>query len=90
MDIHNVSQHRIIGIHQQVLYRDNTFQPSLFIHYIAGIDRFLIHTVFPYIGKCLFHSHLLFKPDIFCRHNASGAVLRIVQKLVNQLSGVGT
>ena len=58
-----------------------------FVHYKTGINRFLVHAMGADIGKSLLHIHILFQSDVLGCHNTSSTVVRILQKLVNDLPG---
>ena len=86
MAVHNFLDGGSVRTHQQILHRHHAFQMASCIHYVAGIDRLLVYSVFPNICKGFLHCHSLFQSHIFGSHHASSTVVRILEKLVNQLS----
>ena len=58
--VHDIFHFNFIVTHQKVFDCYHTLKHSFCIHYIAGIYSLFIISMLSDIGKCLFHSHVLF------------------------------
>ena len=78
-----------LGLHQffhcQIFGCDDPEQTAVFQN-IASVDRLLVYPGLLDMCQCFPHRRMLPKIDIFCCHNTSGAVLRIIQQLVDTVA----
>ena len=89
-------QPHIVGVHDVLDFdavigydkraqRNDTDEFSACVLDIAGVNRLGIHSLFLNVRQSLSHGHLLLKADVFRRHKASRASVRVVQKIIDEL-----
>ena len=83
--LHQVFDRNIILGRHQIFGTDDADQLSAFCD-VAGIDRFFMDSGTLDMSHGLSHGHCITQINIFGCHNASGTVIRIVQKLVDHLT----
>ena len=83
LSLHEIPDQNIIVCGHQVFGADDTGQSAPFSH-IAGIDCFFVYPCFLDMCHRLCDSHIFPDVYVFCSHNASGTVFRIVQELIDE------
>ena len=83
--LHQVFDRNIILSRHQIFGTDDADQLSAFCD-VAGIDRLFMDSGTLDMSHGLSHGHCITQINIFGCHNASGTVIRIVQKLVDHLT----
>ena len=87
--LHDAADLCLVRVHQQILDGDNALQMALFIRHKQDVDRFGVLSVGPDIVERVVYLHLLFQGEVLGGHNAAGGVVRIPQKLVDEVPGLG-
>ena len=86
--LHQIRDRCIRLREEQVLRRDDTEQVPVIVCDVTGIDCLFIDADAPDFPDSVPHGHVLFQPDKLGRHDAAGAVGRVLQKLVDRASVV--
>ena len=82
--MHDVLDLHIVIRNDQRAQRHDPDQLAPGILDITGIDRLCVHTLALDIAKRLADRHFLLQADVLWRHQASSAIVRIIQKAVDQ------
>ena len=77
------------GVFGMIAERYRSDQPSLCIQHIADVDCLTVQPHLTDMLNRLIHRQIFLQGDILHRHDASGGILRVPEKVIDCLSGVG-
>ena len=85
--VHDVGNGRVQVGEQQAAGRHDA-QQAVALHHIAGVHRLGVLALFADGVKGLAHGHVLAQADILGGHQAAGGAFRVIQQLVQALTGL--